>query len=113
MCLNFEPPIHAVTFDVQDSNCSVSPQVFEHSAIFRFIATPGALSVVRNVRRPTTGAQVGRDHALSLLHPVSIPIQERMNQELARLGLSMLETFPLTQEDYNLYNQAISNVLNP
>ena len=110
--INFDPPIHAVTIGVQDTNGSVSPQGFDHSAIFRFISTLGALSAVRNVRYPTTGAQLHRDNALLLLHPVSVPIQGRMNQEHAQLGLFILETSPLTQEDYNLYNQTVANVLN-
>ena len=67
-----EPPVDAVTFDIEDRNHNTSQQVFERSALFRHIATQGSMfHGNRMVRHPNTGGEVRRDHALNLMHPVS------------------------------------------
>ena len=47
-----EPPINAVHFDVPNANGGLSEQVYEHSSLYRFIATPGMLRARRNVFHP-------------------------------------------------------------
>jgi hypothetical protein len=57
-----EPPFDAVHFDVPTRNGATiwNQQVYERSALYRFIATPGTLREFRNIISSTDG-----DHARS------------------------------------------------
>jgi hypothetical protein len=41
--INFEHPLHAVTFDIPDSNGNLSAKVFEHSDLYQFIAASNVI----------------------------------------------------------------------
>jgi len=90
-----EPPINEVTFDIPDRHGNVSTQVFEESYLYRHIATTEVGRAFRNIRHPLTGAMICHDIALSFITRVSPELQERMNSEWHRRGLSLVEDSPL------------------
>ena len=55
-----EPPFDAVHFDVPTANGATirNQQVYERSALYRFIATPGTLRAFRNIIHPFTRARI-------------------------------------------------------
>ena len=66
-----EPPINAVHFDVPNANGGLSEQVYEHSSLSRFIATPGMLRARRNVFHLHNQECVSRTAAMSLFRPAT------------------------------------------
>mmetsp|Transcript_32556 Transcript_32556/g.53088 ORF Transcript_32556/g.53088 Transcript_32556/m.53088 type:complete len:473 (+) Transcript_32556:145-1563(+) len=102
-----EPPIDAATFDIQDHNGLVSDQVFEYASLFRHIGTLGVGVSVRNVRHPLTSASIHRSNALARVIRVSPEIQERINVERLRQGLSLEDDRPLTQAHRGQYDSTI------
>lgn len=108
-----QPPVRGVTFDIPEyvvqSRC---PQVFEYSAIYRYIAIQGVYHARRYVSHPITRKSVRRDEALLFVHDVDTESQEIINQEHLRIGLSLEDERPLTSADYNLYHEIVANVRN-
>ena len=102
-----EPPIDAATFDIQDHNGLLSDQVFEYASLFRHIGTLGVGISVRNVRHPLTSASIHRSNALARVIRVSPEIQERINVERLRQGLSLEDDRPLTQAHRAQYDLTI------
>jgi hypothetical protein len=68
---HFEPPIASVTFDIPDLNGNISPQVFEHTDLYRFIATPGMIGTefdtVHHVKHPMSNTIVSQDIATTFI----------------------------------------------
>lgn len=106
-----QPPSRGVTFNVPEQNSlSTHPQVFEYSAIYRHIATEGIMQARRFVLHPITRASVRRDVALSLVKDVNDETQGIINNERLCIGLTLEDENPLTQSDYELYNQTLSSI---
>ena len=103
-----EPPVNAVTFDIPDSQGRTSQQAFEHSEIYRFIATPGVGNARAHVRHPTASSTILRREALSFVRAVSPETQALITLERERRGLSLDESSPLTQNDHDKYNRTIN-----
>ncbi len=106
-----QPPSRGVTFNVLEQNSLLThPQVFEYSAMYRHIATQGTMGARRFVLHPITRASVRRDLALALVKNVSNETQRIINNERLRIGLTLEDENPLTQSDYELYNQTMSSI---
>ena len=93
-----EPPIDAVTFDIPGTG-NPSPQVFERTALYRYIANPGTGRAYSNVKYPITGKWIGRDVALNYVNSVPNETQQRFNTIRQRLGLSLSNEDPITDAD--------------
>ena len=100
-----EPPVDAVTF-------LDSPQAFEYSAIFRFIAIRGTLLAVRNITHPISQQTIRRDQALAQIRRFLVEIQDSMTQQHIRIRLSPGDVSPITQVDHDRYNETIQVVQN-
>lgn len=59
---------------------------------------------------PITRASVRRDVALSLVKDVNDETQGIINNERLCIGLTLEDENPLTQSDYELYNQTLSSI---
>jgi len=106
-----EPPVDAVTFEVEDENGQFSPQVFDRRNLFLHIAHQGdQMGSLRNVRHPLAGGTIPRDRALALVRNVPPDVQARINEQRRRLHLS-LDQNPITQDDWDVYNRTVANVL--
>jgi len=105
------PSPNSLTFNVPEQNSlSTHPQVFEYSAIYRHIATQGIMQARRFVLHPITRASVRCDVALSLVKDVNDETQGIINNERLCIGLTLEDENPLTQSDYELYNQTLSSI---
>lgn len=101
-----EPPAQGATF-LQHSS-----QVFEYSALYRHIATRGALRSMRTVRHPITNERIGRSVALEEVRNVSSQVQTILTRERVRRGLSPHDPNPISEEDVQTYNETIEAVEN-
>ena len=79
--INQEPPAVAVFFDIPDANGQISGQVFEESALYRFITQLGVANAFRSVRHPGSGVFIRRDQALAAVRRVPPEVQERISAE--------------------------------
>jgi hypothetical protein len=75
------PPQRAVYLDVRGSDGQLPRQVFEYTAVFRNIATPGTYRQFRQVRHPTSGGFIDRRLALARIIDVPPEVQARINAE--------------------------------
>ncbi len=91
-----EPPTLGVTF-------LDHPQVFEYSAIYRHISTPGRLTALRNVVHPISRQTIQTAEAINHVHYISPQVQSIINQERQSRGLSVNDMNPVTDVDRALY----------
>jgi hypothetical protein len=104
-----EPPFDAVHFNVPNANgvTVTSQQVYEKSALYRAIATPGILSAFRNFVHPLTRVPIARNRAWDYVHPVNSALREILHRERLELGLLLEDDNPLTEDDRMLYQQTM------
>ena len=105
-----EPPRNAYTFNIPNDEGEISGQVFSYITLFRLIGTPGEGDAKYFVYHPITRERIRRDKALASVLPVSIEIQERINQQRCALGLEDVDIDHLTQEDHRKYTETITAV---
>lgn len=98
-----EPPTLGVTF-------LDHPQVFEYSAIYRHISTPGRLTALRNVLHPISRQIIPRSEAINHVHYISPQVQSIINQERQSRGLSVNDTNPVTDVDRALYETTMRRI---
>ena len=111
-----EPPLHGVTFNIVDENGISSEQVFERSALFRFIYTCGKFDSFRFVRHPTIGARIRRSEASSYISPVSEEIKSLLHQQRTRNYLSVKEEDEddiITEKDHKAMAKMIKRMNDP
>ena len=110
-----EPPFDAVHFDVPTANGATirNQQVYERSALYRFIATPGTLRAFRNIIHPFTRAPIARNSALDFVRPVDPALQETLHSERLALGLLLEDDNPLNDNDRSLYDQTMRDCASP
>jgi hypothetical protein len=84
-----EPPFDAVHFNVPTADGATIPnqQVYERSALYWYIATPGTFSARRNIIHPFTRAPIARNRAWDFVGPVVPALQETLHREQLALGL--------------------------
>ena len=82
--------------------------MFEHTAVYRNIATPGNYIQFREVRHPTSGGFIGRRKALSRVIDVSPEVQARINTERQLRGLSVVEG--LNEGDRKTYTTTMARM---
>jgi hypothetical protein len=70
----------------------------------------GIMQARRFVLHPITRASVRRDVALSLVKDVNDETQGIINNKRLCIGLTLEDENPLTQSDYELYNQTMSSI---
>ena len=104
-----EPPFDAVHFNVPDTNGVTvsSQQVYEKSALYRAIATPGILSAFRNFVHPLTRVPIAHNRAWDYVHPVNSALREILHRERFELGLLLEDDNPLTEDDRMQYQQTM------
>jgi hypothetical protein len=104
-----EPPFDPVHFNVPNPNETTIPnmQVYEQSALYRCIATPGALSARRNIIHPLTRVSIARNRAWDYVRPVDSELLETLHRERLVLGLLLEDENPLTEDDRVLYQQTM------
>ncbi len=104
-----EPPFDAVNFDVPTANGATIPnqQVYERSALYRYIATPGTLSTRRNIIHPFTRGPTAWNRAWDFVLPVDPVLQETLHHERLALGLLLGDDNPLNDNDRVLYVQTM------
>jgi hypothetical protein len=100
----FEPPFMGVHFNVSNL---YAHHVFERSAIFRHIATPGAMLARRNVLHPITKEMVPRDSAWNFVRCIDPVLQETLHRERLALGLPLEDADPINDNDRALYEQTM------
>ena len=111
-----QPPLRAVTFDIpqedetQQQRC---PQVFECSIIYRQIASQGVGIARQSVAHPITKQWAKCDAALSFVHDVDEPTPEIIRQQRLQMDLTIQDSQPLFQADFELYRRTIEDVQNP
>jgi hypothetical protein len=106
--LSQEPPIVGVYFDVPNRNGGINAQVFEKSAVYRWIATAGdGLRSRQNVSHPINQQFVFHPSAWNLVHPVTVDLQELLHQERIALNLAMVDENPLTAIDRYQYEETM------
>ena len=110
-----EPPFDAVHFDVPTANGATirNQQVYERSALYRFIATPGTLRAFRKIIHPFTRAPIARNRALEFVRPVDPALQETLHSERLALGLLLEDDNPLNDNDRSLYDQTMRDCASP
>ena len=106
-----EPPINALHFDVLNAKGGLSEQVYEHSSLYQFIATPGMLRARRNVFHPHNQQCVPRTAAMSLVWPATAVLQARLHRERQVLGYSLVDDNPLVDVDQELYAQTMRDLV--
>ena len=75
-----EPPVVGVHFDVPSRNGGINAQVFEKSALYRWIVTMGDEPRSRqNVSHPINQQFVFHPSAWNLKHPVTVELQELLH----------------------------------
>jgi hypothetical protein len=67
------PPHHAVYLDIRGSDDQLPRQVFEYTAVYRDIATPGKHIQFCEVRQLTSGRFINRRKALSKIIDAPTP----------------------------------------
>jgi hypothetical protein len=98
-----EPPFDAVHFDVPSANGTTttptSQQVYEKSALYRFVGTQGDLSLRRTLTHPFTRVQIARNLAWDCVRPVAPALQETLHHERSALGLLLEDDNPLNDNN--------------
>ncbi len=96
-----EPPFDPVHFDVPNPNGTTIPnvQVYEQSALYQCIATPGTLIAQRNIIHPLTRVPIARNKAWDYVRPVDSALLETLHRKRLVLGLLLEDENPLTEDD--------------
>ncbi len=74
-------------------------QVYERSALYQCIATPGTLSARKNIIHPFTHAPIARNRAWDFVRPVDPALQETLHCERLALSLLLEDDNPLNDND--------------
>jgi hypothetical protein len=106
-----EPPFDAVHFDVPSANGTTttptSQQVYEKSALYRFVGTQGDLSLRRTLTHPFTRVRIARNLAWDCVSPVDPALQETLHRERSALGLLLEDDNPLNDNDRSQYDRTM------
>jgi hypothetical protein len=106
-----EPPFDAVHFDVPSANGTTttptSQQVYEKSALYRFVGTQGDLSLRRTLTHPFTRVQIALNLAWDCIRPVAPALQETLHRERSALGLLLEDDNPLNDNDRSQYDRTM------
>jgi hypothetical protein len=96
-----EPPFDAVHFDVPTANGAMIPnqQFYERLALYQYNATPGTLSVRRNIIHPFICAPIARNRAWDLFRPVDPALQETLPREWLAVGHLLEDDNPLNHNN--------------
>jgi hypothetical protein len=105
------PPQRAVYMDVRGLDGLFPKQVFEYSAVYRNIATPGEYTQFRKVRHPTSGGFIDRRAALSMVIDVPSEVQDKINTE--RRLQRLLPEEGLNEDDFAKYTATMSRMDDP
>ena len=98
-----EPPFDAIHFDVPSANGTTttptSQQVYEKSALYRFVGMQGDLSIRRTLTHPFNRVRIARNLAWDCVRPVAPALQETLHRERSVLGLLLEDNNPLNDND--------------
>jgi hypothetical protein len=111
LCLfTLEPPFDAVYFNVPSTNRTIiapNKQVYEQSALYQLIATPGTLSAQKNIIQPLIRVNVARNRAWDFVRPVVQALMETLHRQGLALDLLLEDDNPLNEDDRELYDQTM------
>jgi hypothetical protein len=111
-CIVFEPPFEAVYFDVENAEGGLLEHVFERSSLYRHISCHksefGVIS--KEVLHPINRQPVPRGSALALFRPVTAELQNILHRERQALGLPLVDTDPINENDEERYQEMLSDV---
>ena len=111
-CIVFEPPFEAVYFDVENAGGGLLEHVFERSSLYRHISCHksefGVIS--KEVLHPINRQPVPRGSALALFRPVTAELQNILHRERQALGLPLVDTDPINENDEERYQEMLSDV---
>ncbi len=98
--ITHEPPFDAVHFDVPTTDGATIPnqQVYERSALYRYIATPGT-SAREGISFTPSPVPVGRNRAWDFVRPIVPALQETLHREQLALDLLLEDDNPLNHND--------------
>jgi hypothetical protein len=103
-----EPPFDAIHFDVPSANGTTttpkSQQVYEKSALYRFIGTQGELSLQRTLTHPFTRVRIAQNLAWDCVRSVAPALQETLHRERSMLSLLLKDENPLNDNDRAQYD---------
>jgi hypothetical protein len=102
--------LHLIFFDLPDSRDTVvNQQVYERSAIYRMIATPGRMRARRYVVHPLTCVSIPRTQAWSFVCLVNSSLLEIIHCEQQSLGLALENEEPINNHDHCLHEQTMQD----
>ena len=107
-----DPPFRGVYFLIPDTDGRTSYAVFEYSALYRHIATPGLNAAARNVRHPISGATISRLNAMTFVADIPPDIQEFITEERKYRGLPDEDPHEIEEVDKNKYREMLRQVSN-
>jgi hypothetical protein len=106
-----DPPFEAVHFDLPSTNgtttAPINQQVYERSALYRFVGTRSAMSSTTTLSHPLTRVQIERNRAWGYVRPVAPDLQATLHSERLALGLPLEDDNPLNDEDYSRYEEVM------
>lgn len=96
--INQQPPVKGVRFTIPDNNGFVSPQVFEYSALVKYVLRCNRTNE-HSVKHPMTSAVIPRKEAVKYFTEVTPEEQQKIHDQRIKEGLSLFETDPVSLED--------------
>jgi len=106
-----DPPFEAVHFDLPSTNgtttAPINQQVYERSALYRFVSTRSAMSSTTTLSHPLTRVQIERNRAWNYVRPVAKDLQATLHSERLALNLPLEDDNPLNDEDYSRYEEVM------
>ena len=95
-----EPPPEAVyLIDPENEDIHSALQVFNRNSLLRFASRPGILDAALHIIHPITREQIRRDRVEGMIRPVSVDIQQRINDVRLQHGLGLEDEDPWTELD--------------